>query len=92
MASKTVGSWRPFTARDRKRIEAHLHAPDGSRCPQCGDILEAPVRIGSLCGDLECHDCKRYYSRNVEVEVPRVSPEAIYLLRLQRLATAVIRV
>lgn len=87
MATKTAQAWRPFSARDCKLIEARLHQPDGSRCPRCGDILLARALARSAgAHDLECGDCKRYYSR-----VLQTTPESLYILRIQRLATAILR-
>jgi hypothetical protein len=87
MASRTILTWRPFTARDRKLIEARLDAPDGSRCPCCGEILEArPLIRSTRVHDLECRDCKRYYERT-----PATLPESMYIFRIQKLATAILR-
>lgn len=89
MPTKTAGRpWRAFTLRERQTIEARLHAPDGSCCPRCGDILEArPLTRSSLASDLECRECRRYFSRNV-----RTTPETIYLVGIQKLATAILRI
>lgn len=87
MASRTIQTWRPFSARDTRLIEARLTAPDGSRCPRCGDILEArTLTRAAAAHELECRECKRYYSRVVQT-----TPESMYLLRIQRLATAILR-
>jgi hypothetical protein len=87
MASKTIRTWRPFTARERNHIEARLHAPDGSRCPRCAEILEArPLTRTTRVHDLECRDCKRYFERT-----PQALPESMYIFRIQKLATAILR-
>lgn len=87
MATRTTQTWRPFSARDTKLIETHLTAPDGSRCPRCGDILEArTLTRAAAAHDLECRECKRYLSR-----VLQTTPESLYFLRIQRLATAILR-
>jgi hypothetical protein len=84
MATKSVAhSWRAFSARERKQIEARLNTPEGSRCPRCGEILEARPALKSV---LECLDCLRFHAREQN------SPETLYLLRMQRLATAILRV
>ena len=89
MPSKTVQNWRPFTARDRKQIEAKLNAPDGSRCPRCKEILEfRPITRHAAGHDLECRECRRYFTR-ILIET---NPEAMYLFRIQKLATAILRV
>ena len=84
MRSKSVAhAWRPFSARERKHIEHHLHDADGSRCPRCTEILEAhpmqPV--------LECRSCQRFHTRT-----PQQTPELLYLMRIQRLASAILTV
>ena len=88
MPSKTVRNWRPFTARDCKQIEARLNAPDGSRCPRCSEILEIrPIARHTAGHELECRECKRYFTRVVQN-----APELMYMFRIQRLATAILRV
>ncbi|HEX6558337.1 MAG TPA: hypothetical protein VF021_02725 [Longimicrobiales bacterium] len=83
MRSKPVANaWRPYPARERKKIEARLSKPDGSLCPRCGDILEArPSASGAI---LECRQCQRFHPRTPQ------TPETMYFLRIQRLATAIL--
>lgn len=81
MRSKSVAhAWRPYSARERKFIDNHLTDADGSRCPRCTDILEAhpsqPI--------LECRTCQRFHPRSTE------TPEVLYLVRMQRLASAIL--
>jgi hypothetical protein len=74
--------------RDRKHIEARLAAPDGSRCPRCKEILEIrPITRHAAGHDLECRDCRRYFTRIIQT-----TPAAMYLFRIQKLATAIVRV
>jgi hypothetical protein len=83
MPSQSIArDWRAFPARERKQIESRMARPDGSRCPRCGDILEA--RPSGAAPILECRDCKRYLLRAQQ------TPELMYLLRIQRLATAIL--
>ncbi|MGQ0562632.1 MAG: hypothetical protein ACT443_12250 [Gemmatimonadota bacterium] len=88
MPPETGQIWRPFTARERKQIEVRLSAPDGASCPRCGDILEARrLARHALAHELECHDCRRYYARALQAG----TPESLYLLRIQKLAIAILR-
>lgn len=82
MRSKPVAqAWRTFSARERKQIETRLPGPDGCRCPRCGEILEArPTRSAVL----ECRDCQRFHARE------QGTPEVMYFMRIQRLATAIL--
>ena len=84
MRSKSVAhAWRAFPARERKQIEARLATPEGSLCPRCGSILEAqPPRSAEI---LECRQCQRFHPR-----ADRQTAETVYLLRIQRLATAIL--
>jgi hypothetical protein len=84
MGTKMVAAnWRAFPAREAKKIEARLATPEGSICPRCGSILEAcPPRSPDV---LECRDCRRFHARSQ-------APETLYVLRMQRLATAILSI
>ena len=83
MRSKSFAqTWRAFSQRERRQIEARLAKPDGSRCPRCGDILESrPSMSGAI---LQCRECLRFHVR------ARQDAHTLYLLRIQRLATAIL--
>ncbi len=82
MRSKSLAHiWRAFPVREGRTIESHLTRPDGSRCPRCGEILEA--RPGRRAVILECRDCQRFHARSQQ------TPELLYVMRIQRLATAI---
>lgn len=86
-------TWIRFGRRDRCLIEAQLLQGPGSLCPRCNAPLEArpttrlaAVMPGTIEGfDLDCRDCRQFYSRLFH------SPRSLYLLRLRRLAAAVSR-
>ncbi len=88
-----VRTWRRFARRDRQSIEAQLASRGLARCPICGDplversgtrlVAVLPTGVRGL--DLDCRGCRRFH--------PRVQHTArsLYVLRLQRLAAAVLR-
>jgi uncharacterized protein with PIN domain len=86
-------TWTRFGRRDRSVIEAQLRRGPGSLCPRCNAPLEArphtrlsAVLPGGVEGfDLDCRDCHQFYSRLQH------TPRSRYLLRLQRLASAIHR-
>ena len=83
MRSKSVAhAWRPFSARERKYIEHHMADADGSRCPRCDEILEARPNRAVL----ECRGCQRFHARSNQ------TPELMYVMRIQRLASAILSV
>jgi hypothetical protein len=87
-------TWRTYPPRERKMIEARLQEPDGCSCPRCGSMLEArphsrmlsvyPVGVSGI--DLECRSCHRF--------LPKIqhTPESLYYTRIQRLASAILKV
>lgn len=85
--------WRSFDARDARRIRRDLSAGRPLYCPCCNDPLEhrgatrmSAVLPGSVNGfDLECRGCRRFCSQI------RHTQESLYLLRIHRLAAAVLR-
>ena len=82
MTTKSIATnWRAYTARERKRIEARLNREDGSRCPRCDDFLEARPDVPVL----QCRECRRFHTRVEPVA------EYLYILRMQRLATAILQ-
>lgn len=84
MRSKSIAQmWRAYPARECRQIAARLAAPDGSRCPRCNEILEARPTCATI---LECRDCKRFYP------LANQTPEIMYFMRIQRLATAILAV
>ncbi len=86
-------TWRRFGRPDRVRIEEQLATHGVARCPCCGAALAerpttrlAAVLPGDARGlDLECRACRRFHAR------VQHTARSLYLLRLQRLAAAVLR-
>ncbi len=86
-------TWRRFGRLDRVRIEEQLVAYGEARCPCCGGVLaERPnTRLavilpgGARGSDLDCRACRRFHAR------VQHTARSLYLLRLQRLAAAVLR-
>lgn len=90
MRSRT---WRQYTPRDRDAIEGQLARGTGCWCPRCGHRLAVrptsrltavlPGEVGGY--DLDCRSCRQFH--------PRIqhTGRSLYLLRLQRLAAAVLR-
>ena len=71
----------------RYMLAQELLATVRSRCPRCAEILEArPLTRTTRVHDLECRDCKRYFERT-----PAALPESLYIFRIQKLATAILR-
>lgn len=90
MRSRT---WRQYAARDRAIIEGELEEGGPVGCPHCGFPLEArpSTRLAAVLPrgvegiDLDCRPCRRFHPR------VRHSDRSLYLLRLRRLAAAVLR-
>jgi hypothetical protein len=92
---RTAGrrGWRAFEPRDRRAIHHMLHRGSEPQCPCCGGALERRSRTrmaamlpGDVEGyDLDCRCCRRFFARI------RHTPASLYLLRIQRLAAAVLR-
>ncbi len=88
-----VRTWRRYVRPERQRIEAELVARAMAHCPRCGQTLVArsPTRLGALLPtgaqgqDLDCRGCRRFHARVLH------TPGSLYLLRLRRLAAAVLR-
>ncbi len=86
-------TWRRFGRLDRERIEEQLATRGEARCPCCGSLLVerrstrlAVVLPGGARGlDLDCRACRRFHAR------VRHTARSLYLLRIQRLAAAVLR-
>lgn len=86
-------AWRAFGPRDRETIAAQLDGGAMARCPRCGSALESRHRTrlsavipGEIEGrDLQCRGC-RLFDPHV-----RHTERSIYLLRVRRLAAAVLR-
>ena len=86
-------TWRRFARREREIIELQLVARGEARCPCCGAALverpntrlSAVLPTGARGFDMDCRGCRRFH--------PRVQHTArsLYVLRLQRLAAAVLR-
>ena len=90
---RRTSSWRQFNQRDRGAIESQLAHGSGACCPCGGGPLEArpgtrlaAVLPGGVRGtDLDCRACRRFHPRI------RHTPHSLYMLRLRRLAAAVLR-
>ena len=88
-----VRTWRRFGPLERARIERQLALQGEARCPYCGGALlertntrlaaVLPTGAGGL--DLDCRGCRRFHA------LVQHTPRSLYLLRLQRLAAAVLR-
>ncbi len=93
MPRRSARTWRRFGRPDRRRIEEQLAAWGEARCPCCGATLfERPntrlaaVLPGGARGlDLDCRGCRRFHAR------VQHTARSLYVLRLQRLAAAVLR-
>ncbi len=89
----TGRTWRRFGRPDRERIEQQLATLGEARCPCCGGALVerpntrlAAVLPGGARGlDLDCRGCRRFHAR------VQHTARSLYLLRLHRLAAAVLR-
>ncbi len=88
-----VRTWRRFGRLDRQRIEEQLATRGDARCPCCGGVLVerrstrlAVILPGGARGlDLDCRACRRFHAR------VQHTARSLYLVRLQRLAAAVLR-
>ena len=88
-----VRTWRRFGPPERHRIEAEVAARGTAHCPRCGNPLVARARsrlgmrlpTGARGQDLDCRGCRRFHARVLH------TPGSLYLLRLRRLAAAVLR-
>ncbi len=86
-------SWRRYNHQDRDRIELQLARHGGARCPCCGAALveQGTTRLAAVLpsgvrgSDLECRSCRLFHPRI------RHTRHSLYVLRLQRLAAAVLR-
>jgi hypothetical protein len=86
-------AWRTYTRRDRDTIEAQMEKGHDPRCPLCETTLAmrdssrmaALLPPHALGYDLECHPCRRYHSR------VQLTSRSLHVLRLNRLAAAVLR-
>lgn len=92
-ARSTVRTWRRFGRQARERIELELAIRGEAHCPGCsGALAERPsTRLAAVLPsgarglDLECRPCRRFHAR------VQHTPSSLYVLRLQRLAAAVLR-
>ena len=86
-------AWRSFTRRDRDVIKAHMESGREPACPICQTSLVTRdvTRMAALLPphalgyDLECHPCRRDHSR------VQLTSRSLHVLRLNRLAAAVLR-
>ncbi|HET9985422.1 MAG TPA: hypothetical protein VFQ38_17605 [Longimicrobiales bacterium] len=94
MPTHTAGrTWRRFDRRDGDHIERQIAARGEARCPHCGMhlVVRANTRLAAVLPrgargvDLDCRGCRRFHSRI------RHTPRSRYILRIQRLAAAVLR-
>ena len=89
-ASRT---WRRFNRQERDGIELQIVRHGTARCPCCGAALieQGTTRLAAILPsgargtDLECRQCRRFHPRI------RHTPHSLYVLRIQRLAAAVLR-
>lgn len=87
-------TWTRFGWRDRSAIEAQIARGPGGWCPRCAQPLEArpttrlaAILPGNVQGfDLDCRACHQFHPHLVH------TPRSLYLLRLERLASAVRRI
>lgn len=86
-------TWRQFGHRDRRAIRQQLTHGLTLHCPGCGEPLEvrSSTRLVSVLPpgatglDLDCRPCRRFHP------LVRHSPESLYLMRIRRLAAAILR-
>ncbi len=89
----TTRTWRRFNRQERDHIEQQLARQLAALCPCCGAALveQTTPRLavvlprGARGTDLECRGCRRFHAR------VRHTAHSLYVLRLQRLAAAVLR-
>ena len=88
-----VRTWRRFGRPECHGIEAELAVHGTAHCPRCGNPLaarsqtrlRAQLPTGAQGQDLDCRGCRRFHARVLHTAGSR------YLLRLRRLAAAVLR-
>ena len=86
-------AWRTFNRRDRDAVEALMEHGHDPKCPLCTEplIMRETTRMAALLPadalgyDLECHACRRYHTR------VQLTSRSLHVLRLNRLAAAVLR-
>jgi len=84
-------TWKTYPIIERRVIDEGLTKDAAPTCPRCGELLAARPRsrvravlsAASGCPDLECRPCRRFH--------PVLRAEALYLYRVRRLASAVMR-
>lgn len=89
----TARTWRRFRRDDCYAIEAQLASGGEARCPGCGGPLTqrhgtrlaAVLPRGVRGFDVDCRPCRRFHA------FVQHSPQSLYVLRIQRLAAAVMR-
>ena len=88
-----VRTWRRFPRPEADHIEAEFAARGEALCPRCGRLLATRrgTRLAALLPaqavgqDLDCRACRRFQARVLH------TPGSLYVLRLRRLAAAVLR-
>lgn len=86
-------AWRAFSPRERESIVAQLEAGETPCCPRCAAALEqrghtrlTAVLPGNVDGrDLQCRGCRVFFAWVNHTD------RSLYLLRVRRLAAAVLR-
>lgn len=86
-------TWRQYDRRQRGMIQAQVARGATPSCPSCGGPLEANLGTrlravlpaGADGYDLDCRTCRRFQPR------VRHTTGSLYLLRMRRLAAAVLR-
>ena len=86
-------TWRQFSPRERRSIQQRLTRGLELSCPHCGGPLEAQpstrlaavLPTGASGFDLDCRTCRRFDPH------VRHSPASLYMMRMRRLAAAILR-
>ncbi len=93
MPQRSVRTWRRFRGAESGLIEFQLARFGRAHCPLCGRALAArphtrlaaQLPSGADGVDLECRPCRCFHARVLH------TPASLHVLRLRRLAAAVLR-
>ncbi|MBI4545595.1 MAG: hypothetical protein HY703_10390 [Gemmatimonadetes bacterium] len=91
--SAKARAWRCFDSRESQAIQTQLGSRGTAVCPRCAGFLEARpttrMRLvlphGTAGFDVDCRACRRFYAHVCH------TPRSRYLLRMKRLAAAILR-
>jgi hypothetical protein len=83
-------TWRVFSVRDGRRIDASVRAGQPPLCPCCGGVLEAhrtsrlrgKLPLDAVALDLDCRGCRRFWS------IVQHTERSLHLVRMRRFVAA----